>query len=504
MKRLIVPTLALMLAARAFAGDPPVDVTQYFPLGVFNQWQIVNEVDETDTTHIKVVKVALVDGVLQYTVTTPFFDTAEKVRLVMGVDQGEWFLYRVGLTADSISDLDPVAVTLDPPVLLGTTSETLGTQHGTDVDAPFSIKVKIGPFSKKFDMRMTGSIESRFDPASGGLDTPAGSFDASELLDWNLLFDLNVASDDSAFDFDENVLVDGHMLVANGLGYVLGTDPNSQNHLLQAAILPGTLIGDGFTDPGTVLTGAAFPTPGLFTLDGQTADASEGGEFVLSDATLEQMLSGKVLLTGTLAPAGADDVGVPIELKGSCKINTKTGIGKLVLKGKTKELTEKPLVLKVKQEVTADTTSIVIAYKSGKDVLGEMTLGVMPFPAESVELAFNTLVDKSFKPFKSKRKLGAEGHLFMNPPASFVDGALPKDFAVTLHESRKIKEGQADKHSYVMTQTGLTTRLMVASAFSTSSADFLLAKFKAKLLGLKIKPTEIGDVVTSSEDATLD
>ena len=504
MKRLMVPCLTAVLATHAFAGDPPVDVTGYFPLGVFNQWRIVQEDDTTDTTFIKVTKVVLVDGVLRYTVVTPFFDTLEKVKLVMGVDDGEWNLYRIGVSNDDLEDLDSELITLDPPVLLGTTSEVLGTQHSTDVDAEFSVKLKFGPLSKTIDIGVTGTIDSRFDESVVGVDAPAASFDASDLLEWHLDFDLHFESLDDDIDFDGDATVEGLMLVADGLGYVLGTDPNSANHVLDSAILPGTTIGGDFTDPGTVLTGVGFGTPDLFTLDGAASDTTDGGDFVLSGVQLTHLLGGKLLLEGVLSPNGIVGTGVPFEMEGSCKISPKTGLGKVVLKGKTKQLTEKPLMLSVKQFVDVDTTALTITYKSGKDILGEMSLPVMPFPAERVELAFNTLVDKSFKAFKAKRGLGAEGVLSMVPPASFADGVEPKTFGVTLNEARKLKEGQADKHGYVLTQTGLTSKLMTGSAVSTSAEEFLLAKFGAKINGLKIKPADINDVETTVADVTLD
>lgn len=497
---LLVPFLGLSLASAVYAGDPPVDVTAHFPLGVFNAWRLVQEDDELDTSFIKVTNVVLKDGVLRYTVATPFFDELEQVKLVMGVDDGTWYLYRAGFSTDQVDDLEADLMTFEPPVVLGTTTETLGTQHSTVIDTILELKLEAGPIKKTVDVAVTGTIDSRFEASFDGLDTPAGSFDASELLDWFLDFDLAYESLDDDIDFDGDVQIFGLMQIAEGLGYVRGTDPNSSFHVLDAAILPGQTIGGDFQAPGTVLRGLAAPTPGLFTLHGQAASESTGGAFVLSDVQLTHLLGGKLLLEGLLASTEEGGESIPFAMTGSCKISKKTGLAKLTLKGKTKMLTEKPLLLSAKQDVTPDTTEIVIAYKSGKDILGEMSLGITPFVASGMELAFNTLVDTGFKLSPKKRTLGAEGVLTLLG-AGGGDGEGTVDFPVTLVEKRKIKEGQADKHGYKLMQTGLKAKVLSGSAFSTMSADFLLTKFSTKLHGLPIQPESIEDVLVQTEDA---
>lgn len=486
-------TCLITLGLLAGGARAQFDATEYFPLGVFNNWKLVQEDDETDQTFVKVTNVQLVDGVLRYTVVTPFFDTLDKVKLVMGqTDDGDWLLYKLGITTEQLEELDAKLINLDPPVKLGDTTTSFGTTFNTAVDSVLTLKVEIGPIKEKIDVDVTGTISSSFEDLLVDQETPAGTFPAAELIGWHFDLDLNFSSDDDDVDFDEDVQVDGFMKLHQGTGLVLATDPDSSLHVLAGAILPGTTVGDDFGPNGTVITDASVDTPGLFVLGGQTDTATTGGDFEISDIVLTQELNGNLTLSGTLSDGFLAEV--PIEMKGKAKVNAVTGAGKLKLAGKIKGLTEKPLALKANAIITQDTTSLDIVYKSGPEIGGVMSLGIDPQVIESVDLAFNELVDADFKDGGS-RVMGAEGVMTLNG-----DGGEMIDYPITLVEKRKVKEGFPDKHTYVITQTGLKKKVFVSKAVSEDADTYILLKFTGRLFGYKVKPLTLDDVTLTIVD----
>ena len=84
---------------------------------------------------------------------------------------------------------------------------------------------------------------------------------------------------------------------------------------------------------------------------------------------------------------------------------------------------------------------------------------------------------------KRGRKLGAEGWL--------TAGGV--SFPITLHETIKLKKDGSEVRSYTLVETGTTKPILKFKATS-GLADYALAKFKGRVLAVKVKP-ELGDVL---------
>lgn len=499
---LLKTAIAVALLGGALSGQI-IDATEFVPLGVFNKWNYVQDDDPEDTTFGDIGSVDLVKGVLRYNLKSPFIDSLKTVRMQMGVEDGELLLYRMRFQS-SDGDLDDVEldpIIFTPPLLVGTTTTEVNVDtFVNNVDEVFEAEVDIGPLDEDIDVRVTGTITVSWRSPGFFPGNPINDPVASEvdMFNWHWEFDLHFEGVDE--DFEEDFFDTADTLNGRGIGIQVATDPNSSLHILDAAILPGQTVGGEFPGPGTSLRTMEFDTPGLFHFNEASAETAGDEVVMLSDLFLEHNMSGKAFLRGmvtAIAPEIPDEGDAPepveFQMKGKIKGNVKKGLAKATFGGKVKGLLEKPLILKAKAVLDADSTEIEVTYKSGKDVQGSFMLPITAKTAESAELNLNTLVDVGFK-VKPTRKMGAEGTLD-------VGGEV---FPITMRETRKTKDGKPDKHGYKLTQTGLTAKLLNAKAESTESADYLLAKFNTKLFGFKFKPEEITDVDAEAVDADED
>ncbi|GJM22363.1 MAG: hypothetical protein DHS20C15_22780 [Planctomycetota bacterium] len=501
--------MSLLKTAAAFAllagslSSQIIDTTEYVPLGVFNKWNYVQDDDPNDTTFGDIGSVDLVKGVVRYNLKSPFIDSLQTVRMQLGVESGDLLLYRMRFQSNDGDfddvELDPIVFT--PPLVVGTTTTDVDVDvFENEVDEVFEANVDIGPLDEDIDIRVTGSINVSWRSPGFYPGTPAIDPIAADVQMYNWHWDFNLLFEAVDEDFDATFIDTADTLNGQGIGIQVATDPNSNDHVLNAAILPGQTVGGEFPGPGTSLRTMEFDTPGLFHLN-EASDKAAGDDVVMfSGLFLEHNMSGKAFLRGMVSAVqpevpeeGEAPTPVEFQMKGKIKGNAKKGLAKLTLKGKIKGLLEKPLVLKSKAVLDEDSEEILIEYKSGKDVAGSFALPITPKTADTATLELNTLVDTKFK-VKATRKMGAEGTLDLNG----------ESFPVTVKETRKTKEGQADKHGYTLNQTGLTAKLVKAKSVSTESADYLLSKFTAKLFGFKLKPAEITDVEAAAVDADSD
>ncbi|MHC4860122.1 MAG: hypothetical protein ACYTDY_08535, partial [Planctomycetota bacterium] len=278
------------------------------------------------------------------------------------------------------------------------------------------------------------------------------------------------------------------IVLAKGVG-VVKFQVGSREYLLNRAILPGRTLGE--FPPLSDIGQFTFPTPNLLILHEAAGTDAADGTIVLSGLRLEQRLSGRLVLTGVLdVPAAPAAQEVPLTLKGKARAISGGGV-KMVLKGKAKHPgLPKRVSLKARGIVTEGSTGITFIYTAGKDdagnlVAGEIMVPLTPRTAASATVTLNGIVDAHLEPSEKKRKLGSEGTLAV--------GGL--SFPVTLTEILKSKEGKPDKRTYKMVETG-TEKPNVVRMGAVSTADtYDLTKFKAKVLGLRVKPESLAGIV---------
>jgi len=304
-----------------------------------------------------------------------------------------------------------------------------------------------------------------------------------------------------------------------GIGFVQIDGQGSQQKIVNRVVLPGDLVSnpaelDAFADvPEGDLLSFSVDTLDVISVQHALFGNADGGitdgVVTLDDLDLEHQLNGVLTLTGQVSAAGSGPV--DLVMTGKAKLNAATGGLKIVLKGKTKKLTNfaKQVNFSVVQELAAPfdgLTPLSIVYKAGKDpitkelITGTLEVPIVPFVASHLDVAVNLPVDiatvkKGFLAIgTTKRALGAEGVLTLGVAA---DGT-PLEFPVILKEKITVKEGLPTVRTYSIVQTGTTTKILKGAASSTSAEDFVLTKLSGKLIGTKILPL-IEEVVVASQ-----
>ncbi len=503
---------SLLLTGSALAGDAAegiavIDATEYLPLGTFNAWEMIdadNQVDG-DTQIISVKKTTVVDGIPRYNVRTKIFDEVADVIFQFGVDGSEIYLYAAKVAAGADLGDDDLSVStmfFTPPVFVGDTSQPLdGPPAVTPITSSIKVKLKIGPKSIKAKVDVAGTISTSWQSV-GPVLTPNGTIPGNNLAQLRMDFFFTYSSDDD--DIDDvlqgettNKTVRGIMGV--DAGYVQIDGAGSKVKVLNRAILPNNTVGN--FPPLTVdLAGLVISTPFLFNLfyggGAEGVDPSDG--FVtLSNVDIQQRLGGKTFMTADVSVAGVEGgTIVPVQFTGKTKFKP-DGTANVSMKAKTAhpDLTAK-LNMKIKAALTDTSTSMTMTYKAGKDIdglpiVGEVDIPISPEPVANAVLNINRLLDVKFDPNPLKRKLGAEGTLTL--------GSL--QIPVTVLEKVKVKEGFPEKRNYALVQTGTTKpKLFKWAASNTDNTDYLIAKLKGKLLGLKIKPEDPSLLPVSLDD----
>lgn len=537
MKLLVTLCLALALAPAALAGGETFDATQYLPMGQFNAWELIdkalwNEGAETtlkaEPQIVSIGATDVIDGVVRYNVKTKLFQNVENVILQIGVDQGVLYLFAARLIDPEedfgSDDITIPMVVFDQPVPLGDTTTTLDEVFAsTPITATVNVNVDIGP--KDFDGAVTiaGTVTSRWNsvaPIVTPLGTLGGVGEELAELQIDVFFTFTSSNEEINKALGGEVVDKGvRAVMGPGYGFVQIDGQGEQQKILNRAVLPGNLVSnpaepDAFpaVPPGDI-TGFAVGTLPIAVIDGITAGAADGG---ITDGTLSlteiqfaQTLFGALEMSAQLTSPQSGPV--DLLLKGSARMNAKTGGLKVKLNGKTKKLTDivKPVSFSVTQEFLPpfDATDLHLAWKAGKDpetkepIGGVLEIPLAPFVAESVSLVLNKLVDDPvikkglLSIGTTTRKLAAEGVLTLN---AAVDGGVV-EYPVYVLETVKQKEGLPATRTYRLYQSGTVRKHFGWSATSTNALDYLLTKFSGTLIGTKIVPLALADVEVSAE-----
>jgi hypothetical protein len=424
--------LASIAEHRAVAGClseggawPTLDTTPFLPLSAFGKWRLVDPDQPTAAPLLgRMVAVKSDDGVRRYRFTPPQAGSAKSaVQFDLSANEdGSLRLHRLRFDRSLFSAKVSVsAVEFDPPIGLGTTTTTLdiGPLVGDALFGP------VGP-----GLRLETTIISVWKTAFGDVDAPVGSFDEADLVDWTLAAVLDV-QDGQGSTVDLGI-VELTMRLARDIGPVRVDGGAGQPFLLDAAILPGATLGLDDPTTGPSLATLAFDLPGVFTLDAGAASSADGPELLLDQIVLRHDLGGRLELEAD-ATLLAPPFGVfPASVTGKLRIRPKTGTAKAALRGKVVLPGAKPVSLKAKLELAADSAVLPLTYKRGKDLAGEIELILVPAAGPEVGLISDPFVDTRFKQ-TAARQLGAEGTLTIGAAS----------FPVVLTEKRRTRRRTA-------------------------------------------------------------
>ncbi len=522
----VLVALAVTPSAR---GGGTIDATQYLPVGAFNAWEMIDKALWADGLGVKdesqiieIGKVSVIQGVPRYNVRTPFFQDVADIILQFGTDGGVLYLYGVRVVdgADlGEDDLSVPTMVFDDPVPVGDTTTQLDVNFAiTPVTAKIVVSIDLGFDEVSGTVFVDGTITSRWNTAPA-INTPLGVLgDDETVAELVITADLTYSSPDSDIN-DELMGEETHKSVSGvmgpGVGFVQIDGKGSQQKIVNRVILPGDLVSnplepDAFPDvPPGDLASFSLDILDVVSLEDAVSIVADGGitdgNLTLDDPLLEHALGGALLLTAQVSSDAGDDP-VDLELKGTAKINAKTGGLKVKLNGKTKKLDlfeaetfGKLVKFSVNQEILPpfDPTDLVITWTGGKDPetkelsTGTLLLPVTPFIGGTVDVVVNLPVDvpkvKAGLLFinPAKRQLGAEGVLTLG---GLVADGSSKAFPVTLRETATVAEGLPTVRTYKLTQTGKTLKVFSLGATSTGIPDFTLTKLTGKILGVKIAP----------------
>lgn len=534
MQRLALLALLAALAAAPLArAGGTIDVTEYFPVGAFNAWEMIDKVlwaegagTKEQGQIIDIGKITVIGGVPRYNVRTPFFASAQQdgvikdLILQFGIDGGVLYLYGLRIVAgDDLGedDLEVPTIFFDDPVPVGDTSTTLDANFAvTPVSAKVEVSIEIGPKEFSGIVFIDGTVTARWNSVPQPITTPLGVLgDDETLAEMQITVNFTYSSPDEDINdevSDEVTNKGVSAVMGPGIGFVQIDGKGSQEKIVNRVILPGELVGnedEPFPDlPAGDLAGFSLGIDPVVTLnDGLDLVADGGitdGNLTLDSLILDHALGGALALSAQLSSSEGDGP-VDLLLLGTAKINPKTGGLLVKLKGASKKLNlfeptvfAKSIKFSCVQEIPAPfaPTDLVITWTGGKDpetkevYTGELTVPVAPFTGDVLNATFNLPVDvaKVKKGFffinPAKRLLGAEGVLTLTS-VSDGDG---KVFPLVLRETATIKEGLPTKRTYAATQTGRTLKLFTLGATSEDVPSYTLTKFTGKLLGVKVAP----------------
>jgi hypothetical protein len=460
-----------------------VDTTPFLPLSAFGKWLLVDPTNPKSTLTGRMVPVASPDGKRRYRYTPPQPGPAKsalQVDLSAGPD-GSLMLHRLRFDRSVFSaDVKVSSLEFTTPLGLGATNTTLDL-------APH---VGAALFSGVGDgLRLEATVISVWETAFGDVDAPAGLFLEPDLVDWTLAAVLDVQNlQGGTVDL---AIVQVTVRMARDVGPVRVGDPLGQTFLLDAAILPGATLGLDDPTTGPSLASLDFDLPGVFTLDGGSASSADGPELLLNNVVLRHDLTGRLQLHSD-ATLLAPPFGVfPADLVGNAKIKAKTGTSKASLRGKLSPPGAKPVALKAKAELAADSTVLPLTYKRGKELDGVIELTLIPAAGPEVALVCDPFVDISFKA-TAARKLGAEGTLTLG-------GA---EFPVVLTEKRRTKKKDGSRvHVISVVQAGSRRKLLNLKGTTPAGGELTVTKLTGKLVGLPVKPdpADVGVTVHPGE-----
>ena len=527
----------LFAAGPASAGGGTIDATQYVPLGAFNAWEMIDKITWEDTgtkvEHqvISVTKADVVDGVPRYNIRTKLFQDVPDVLFQFGVEGDTLYLYgvRVLLPTQFIDD-DDVDVKLptiffDPKVPVGNTATPLDVDFAeTPVTSKFKVKLKLGPLDESGNVFLeTGSTVTARWESVAPIDTPLGSFSegggplARLVLEFFFLYSSD--NDDINDEIEDEVTqkaVSGVM--GPGLGFIEIDGQGQQKKILNRAVLAGELV----FNPADLDSFPPLPPFDVNTIEVPFEDGTVyilrflgGGEgdfgdglVSLSDVDLTHNLGGRIQLN-TTATAGSESADVT--MTGKLKLNKKTGLIKVSLKGKTKQLPGLAKVVKfnVKQDLDPNAEGgpvLDVVYNAGKDpitkelITGTMQVPVSLFESGSALVDLNLPVDvpkikqAQFLVNPLKRTLGCEGTITLQPAAGEGGGLV---YPITVRQAAKVKEGFPTARTYSMIQTGTKAKLFKFKAVSDESS-LALVKLAGKVAGAKVKP-DLGALVVTPQ-----
>jgi hypothetical protein len=482
--------VVVLLMSGTVLSQQVIDPTEYLPVGSFNVWLMEEVGDPLDIEVIETKATLFVDGVVQYRVVIPSVQELKRVVFVFGVEDGVMKIYGANVTSGVFDDEFQVErVTIEPPL-------SLADGAFTNIDTTIQISAKIADKKLSAKVRVTGTASVNWQAGFADVSTPAGLFPAADVAEMQVFFDLNFFSNSNPdLEIDEDVFESVGVTLAKDVGLIKVDGKNGKQWRLKKAILPGKTVGDDFSPLPADVTKVTFdvPPPGLLLLEDAVADPATDGFVTLSDLYMHHQLGGKLSLSGQVNVGGAPPKLEDGELllKGKVKPNLTTGGFLVTLKGKARHpALPKPVVFKLKQEITGASTDVTIAYKAGKDaegnpILGTLTLPITPETTNEVTVDLNGLVDTRIELKGKARKLGTEGTLTVGNVS----------YPVILKEVAKSKEGLPDKQVYSMFPTELgKPKIMKFAASSTNPLDYAMTKFAAKVLGLKVKPESIDEV----------
>lgn len=476
--------LAVTLVA-SVASTQTVNVKDYLSLGAFAKWRVLEDGGGTSTVVVAVKKTTVKDGQLRYATRFPVFDSVDSASVKFGYDEdGRLVIHSAAFELDSFEGLSAKKIAFNPPLLVGDVTEALGGDPIVNtVDEVMEVKVHAGPLKKPVDVAVTGTLTVRW-LATGDEVTPLGTYSAASLARIQLAFVLNFSGEGVSKDLSTTI----EMIVGDKLGLVALDSIGDENFGLEKAILSGKTLGD-FPTAVVDLTELTFDTPGMLTLQGAADDETTGGDFVFTVEDLRHDLSGRLELEGTLAPDDDLEATVDVTLVGRAKLSKKDGSLRLSLKGKAKlPSVSGNLTMKVKATVTEDTESLTIAYRAGKDVVGNMVLGVTPRAGEEVTVTVDGMVDTDLEP-KKTRSVGSQGTLTLGD-ATWV---------VTLVDKVRTKGDNPSKRKYLLKQIGTRASVLRMSATATDESDYALTSFRARMFRFKTGPKDPADVDVTVE-----
>lgn len=507
MKTIVISLLAAAcLASNAVGQD--IDIRDYLLMGRFSKWRFEQVDDPDDIRNVAVVGFQVVGDEVRYTVRLPDVGGLQALFITFSRNTaGEMVMHALRIQDEELEDFGSSApMVFNPPVVIGDASTPLdGPPTITPVDTQFNVKLKVGPISETVTVFVTGTIAISLESGAAVptlLDAPDDLIEAEEVAILRITPNLLLVVDEDGIDeegtVDDEVVL--HLALDRGVVYMEEAgDFQFSARRLAKAILPGRTLGEfpdnnditsfSFDVPGEVITlngGADATATGGDALDG---DGNPAGTLNLTEVQLEQKLNGALTLTGKASFTGPDP-GTPTEidvtLKGKAVFSAKTGLTKLTLAGTTNkganklDILEKPIVIKAKAELTGASDSLTLNFKSGKDAVGTLELGLSPGNSPTADVDLDGLVDVLFESPKA-RPLGSEGFLTFG-------GA---DFPITLTETRtspkqpEVGDPLPDKRSYTLRHTGVSTVIGTLKALSTEDG-MEVTLFKAKLFGAPI------------------
>jgi hypothetical protein len=509
-------TLLLLLAA--FGGElaaQTIDICEYFVLGRFSKWRFEEVEDPKDVRNIVLTNFNVLKDEVRYTTRLPDVGSLQAMLVTWSKNSdGELVMHNVRFQDEELEPIGGITPPLifDPPIKIGDGATTLASDPiAYPVNSQFTIKVKFGPKSESATVFATGTITI---DVTGGFDVPTLLDPPDDLIPGSETAILKITNNVllSVPEFDEEAIVDDvivlHLAKNRGVVYMeeeVLVD-NFDARQLVKAILPGRTLGP--FAPNNDITTFSFDVPdGVLTLQDNVDAAFTGGDAVnkdgdptgtlmLTDIDLEHRLGGRLIMTGMASFVGPDPGDVteaPFTLKGKAAFNAKKEITKLRLAGKANvgknkiDILTKPIVIKTKADVTPDTNTLQFTFKSGKDAIGTLDLGISPQTSPTADVVLDGMVDRKLIPPKS-RPLGSEGTL--------TYGGV--DYPVTLFETRrtpKQKEGKdlkPEKRTYKLKPTGFINNIASMKAESGEDDVFddafiQVTKFVAKLFGGRVK-----------------